>query len=129
MTPAAAARSVAVALVPAISSIAVINKRVHQDEDASFSNYSNTVSRRNALIDRCQIYKKMSFLAKLVGGQATSAAKSASRSVAKDRLSVILASQRGSELLEGVCMEELQKDVLRVVEVRVHGRRTFGPLY
>lgn len=54
------------------------------------------------------------------GGQAATAAKSASRSVAKDRLSVILASQRGSELLDGVCMEDLQRDVMEVVEVSVN---------
>jgi septum formation topological specificity factor MinE len=46
-----------------------------------------------------------------------SAAGSASRAIAKDRLSVILASQRGSELLEGVNVEELQRDVLAVVQV------------
>jgi len=40
----------------------------------------------------------------------------ASRSVAKERLSVILASQRGSELLQGVDMDALQKDVLEVVQ-------------
>ena len=60
----------------------------------------------------------MSFLMKFVqGGKAASAATSATRGVAKDRLSVILASQRGSELLEGICMEDLQRDVLEVVEV------------
>lgn len=42
---------------------------------------------------------------------------SSARTVAKDRLSVILASQRGSELFDSVCMETLQKDVLKVVEV------------
>eukprot|EP00551_Chaetoceros_affinis_P001740 CAMPEP_0203652770 /NCGR_PEP_ID=MMETSP0088-20131115/30883_1 /ASSEMBLY_ACC=CAM_ASM_001087 /TAXON_ID=426623 /ORGANISM="Chaetoceros affinis, Strain CCMP159" /LENGTH=128 /DNA_ID=CAMNT_0050512425 /DNA_START=135 /DNA_END=521 /DNA_ORIENTATION=+ len=35
---------------------------------------------------------------------------------AKERLSVILASQRGSELLNGVDMDALQKDVLEVVK-------------
>lgn len=39
------------------------------------------------------------------------------RSVAKDRLSVILASQRGTELMAGVDMEALQKDVMVVVQV------------
>ena len=48
----------------------------------------------------------------------TTAAPSSARSVAKERLSVILASQRGSELLEGVNMEALQRDVLEVVKVR-----------
>lgn len=51
----------------------------------------------------------MSFLGKVgkifgnSGGAVTS-----TRSVAKERLSVILASQRGSELLEGIDMEALQ---------------------
>ena len=45
--------------------------------------------------------------------------KDATRSVAKDRLSVILASQRGSELLQGVDMEALQKDVLEVVKKHI----------
>jgi len=60
----------------------------------------------------------MSLFSKLLGqGQAASAATSATRSVAKERLSVILSAQRGSELLEGVNMENLQRDVLAVVEV------------
>ena len=44
-------------------------------------------------------------------------ARHSARSVARDRLSVILASQRGSELLVGVDMEAMQQDVLRVVQV------------
>jgi septum formation topological specificity factor MinE len=58
----------------------------------------------------------MSMLLKFFGGSAT--ATTASRAIAKDRLSVILASQRGSELLEGVNLEEMQRDVLKVVQVR-----------
>ena len=50
----------------------------------------------------------------MVGSKANAPA---SRSVAKERLSVILASQRGSELLQGVDMDALQKDVLEVVQV------------
>lgn len=65
----------------------------------------------------------MSFLGKIgkmLGGNAQStAATTTARSVAKERLSVILASQRGSELLEGVDMEALQQDVLGVVKVSV----------
>jgi septum formation topological specificity factor MinE len=57
----------------------------------------------------------MSFLGKIFG--TSGAAAPASRAIAKDRLSVILASQRGSELLEGVNMEEMQRDVLAVVQV------------
>jgi len=63
----------------------------------------------------------MSFLSKVakIFGAATSstpAAASASRNVARERLSVILASQRGSELLAGVDMDKLQDDVLNVVK-------------
>jgi len=57
-------------------------------------------------------------IGKMLGGQAVAATESpATRSVAKDRLSVILASQRGSELLQGVDMDALQQDVLKVVKV------------
>lgn len=64
----------------------------------------------------------MSFLGKIgkmLGSSqgAAVASKTSARSVAKERLSVILASQRGSELLEGVDMEALQQDVLKVVQV------------
>mmetsp|Transcript_9063 Transcript_9063/g.12551 ORF Transcript_9063/g.12551 Transcript_9063/m.12551 type:complete len:108 (-) Transcript_9063:26-349(-) len=59
-------------------------------------------------------------LGKLFGGSAAAVAESTtSRSVARDRLSVILASQRGSELLEGVDMEALQRDVLEVVQKHI----------
>jgi hypothetical protein len=71
----------------------------------------------------------MSMLLKLFGGGSTAA--TASRAIAKDRLSVILASQRGSELLEGVNLEELQRDVLKVVQVRgfcLHSCRWVNPL-
>ena len=63
----------------------------------------------------------MSFLnkiGKLIGGASSAPAASASRSVAKERLSVILAAQRGTHLLEGVDMEALQRDVMEVVQVR-----------
>jgi septum formation topological specificity factor MinE len=64
----------------------------------------------------------MSFLnniGKLITGTAPSVkAAASSRSVARERLSVILASQRGSDLLDGVDMEALQKDVMDVVQVR-----------
>ena len=67
----------------------------------------------------------MSFLTRVakIFGAATSpsaptATASASRNVARERLSVILASQRGSELLAGVDMDKLQDDVLNVVKVR-----------
>ena len=65
----------------------------------------------------------MSFLnkiGKLIGGTSSApvAAATASRSVARERLSVILAAQRGTHLLEGVDMEALQRDVMEVVQVR-----------
>mmetsp|Transcript_8446 Transcript_8446/g.14690 ORF Transcript_8446/g.14690 Transcript_8446/m.14690 type:complete len:109 (+) Transcript_8446:58-384(+) len=65
----------------------------------------------------------MSFLnkiGKLIGGTPSSPAAAASRSVAKERLSVILAAQRGTQLLEGVDMEALQRDVMEVVQKHVH---------
>jgi septum formation topological specificity factor MinE len=64
----------------------------------------------------------MSFLGKMgkifAGATAVPTTASSTRSVAKERLSVILASQRGSELLDGVNMEALQRDVMQVVKVR-----------
>jgi len=45
-----------------------------------------------------------------------SATTTSSSKIAKERLSVILASQRGSELLDGVDMTRLQQDVLSVVQ-------------
>ena len=45
-----------------------------------------------------------------------SSSSNPSKAIARERLSVILASQRGSELLAGVDMDELQKDVLEVVK-------------
>jgi septum formation topological specificity factor MinE len=57
-------------------------------------------------------------IGKMMAGQSSTPSASA-RSVAKERLSVILASQRGSELLEGVDMDALQRDVLEVVKVRI----------
>ena len=65
----------------------------------------------------------MSFIhkiGKLIGATSTPAAATASRSVAKERLSVILAAQRGTALLEGVDMEALQRDVMEVVQVGVN---------
>jgi len=61
----------------------------------------------------------MSFLskvAKIFGAANSSPAPAATASVARERLSVILASQRGSELLTGVDMDKLQDDVLNVVK-------------
>ena len=68
----------------------------------------------------------MSFLhkiGKILGGSTAAPASvqggaSSARSVAKERLSVILAAQRGSDLLSGVDMEALQRDVVEVVQVR-----------
>lgn len=62
----------------------------------------------------------MSFINKIgkIFGTSSATTASASRSVAKERLSVILAAQRGTHLLEGVDMEALQRDVMEVVQVR-----------
>jgi len=60
-------------------------------------------------------------LSTLFGQSSTNAASSAtaSRSVARERLSVILASQRGSEILDNVDMAKFQNDVMEVVRVRI----------
>jgi septum formation topological specificity factor MinE len=66
------------------------------------------------------------WLANLLGEsvlpQATSAAaskeaKNASRSIAKERLQIILAHQRGSQILAGVNLQALQSELLQVVQV------------
>eukprot|EP00585_Thalassiosira_rotula_P012501 CAMPEP_0196132498 /NCGR_PEP_ID=MMETSP0910-20130528/2094_1 /TAXON_ID=49265 /ORGANISM="Thalassiosira rotula, Strain GSO102" /LENGTH=112 /DNA_ID=CAMNT_0041392113 /DNA_START=87 /DNA_END=425 /DNA_ORIENTATION=+ len=51
------------------------------------------------------------------------AAANASRSIAKERLSVILAAQRGTQMLEGVDMEALQRDVMEVVQKHVRAAK------
>mmetsp|Transcript_14822 Transcript_14822/g.20928 ORF Transcript_14822/g.20928 Transcript_14822/m.20928 type:complete len:108 (+) Transcript_14822:190-513(+) len=62
----------------------------------------------------------MNKIGKMLGNPATQkVATDKTRSVAKDRLSLILASQRGSELLAGVDMEALQKDVMIVVQKHI----------
>jgi len=64
----------------------------------------------------------ISKISKAIGstfGASASPSKATSSKVARDRLSVILASQRGSELLQGVDMELLQQDVLSVVKKHV----------
>lgn len=71
----------------------------------------------------------MSFInkiGKLISGStpAAQAATKSSRSVARERLSVILASQRGSDLLDGVDMEALQKDVMDVVQKHIRAAKT-----
>lgn len=58
-------------------------------------------------------------IGKMFAGRQTAAATAETRSVAKDRLSVILASQRGSELLQGVDMDAFQKDVMEVVKKHI----------
>ncbi|KAL7553143.1 hypothetical protein ACHAWF_017616 [Thalassiosira exigua] len=68
----------------------------------------------------------MSFLnkiGKLIGGRTSAPAATASRSVAKERLSVILAAQRGTHLLEGVDMEALQRDVMEVVQKHIQAAK------
>jgi len=63
----------------------------------------------------------MSFLSKLSQQLFPKAPPTGSATRAKERLSVILASQRGSELLAGVNMDALQKDVLDVVRRHIAG--------
>ena len=46
------------------------------------------------------------------------AATTSSGNIAKERLSLIIASQRGSSMLENVDMNLLQKDVMMIVQVR-----------
>lgn len=64
----------------------------------------------------------MSFLSRIFSlpGSAATAAKtaatSASGATAKERLSLIIAHQRGSNLLAGVNVQQLQSDVMKVVE-------------
>mmetsp|Transcript_37562 Transcript_37562/g.67655 ORF Transcript_37562/g.67655 Transcript_37562/m.67655 type:complete len:108 (+) Transcript_37562:218-541(+) len=68
----------------------------------------------------------MSFLnkiGKLIGGTSSAPVAEASRSVARERLSVILAAQRGTQLLEGVDMEALQRDVMEVVQKHVRAAK------
>eukprot|EP00978_Attheya_sp_CCMP212_P047012 scaffold421188_cov47-Attheya_sp.AAC.2 len=48
------------------------------------------------------------------------AAMPKSRNVAKERLSLILASQRGSEVLEKVDIEALQRDVMEVIKRHIN---------
>lgn len=69
----------------------------------------------------------ISKISKAIGstfGASASPSKATSSKVARDRLSVILASQRGSELLQGVDMELLQQDVLSVVKVSQKVKRS-----
>eukprot|EP00541_Cyclophora_tenuis_P002200 CAMPEP_0116543578 /NCGR_PEP_ID=MMETSP0397-20121206/1642_1 /TAXON_ID=216820 /ORGANISM="Cyclophora tenuis, Strain ECT3854" /LENGTH=110 /DNA_ID=CAMNT_0004067699 /DNA_START=25 /DNA_END=360 /DNA_ORIENTATION=+ len=60
----------------------------------------------------------MAKIGRLLVGSA-SPVESSARSIAKDRLSLILASQRGSEILQGVDMDALQADVLHVVKEHI----------
>ncbi len=64
----------------------------------------------------------------VVGGGTTKKSNPKSAMAAKERLSVILASQRGSELLDGVDMDALQKDVLDVVKRHIAGVAQNSPV-
>ena len=61
-----------------------------------------------------------STVAKVVSSSSSSSTSSSSspqsKKIARERLSVILASQRGSELISSINMDLLQKDVLEVVQ-------------
>mmetsp|Transcript_12269 Transcript_12269/g.17674 ORF Transcript_12269/g.17674 Transcript_12269/m.17674 type:complete len:110 (+) Transcript_12269:77-406(+) len=63
----------------------------------------------------------LSKLSTLFGQSSANAVSSAtaSRSVARERLSVILASQRGSEILDNVDMAKFQNDVMEVVRKHI----------
>ena len=67
-----------------------------------------------------------SFIKNLFGNSAVKQVVSsdASRNVAKERLSVILAAQRGSDILEGVDREQLQRDVMEVVQKHLRQAKT-----
>ncbi|KAL3806614.1 hypothetical protein ACHAXA_004418, partial [Cyclostephanos tholiformis] len=68
----------------------------------------------------------MSFInkiGKIFGTSSSAPVAAASRSVAKERLSVILAAQRGTHLLEGVDMEALQRDVMEVVQRHIRAAK------
>uniref|UniRef100_K3WAM2 Cell division topological specificity factor MinE n=1 Tax=Globisporangium ultimum (strain ATCC 200006 / CBS 805.95 / DAOM BR144) TaxID=431595 RepID=K3WAM2_GLOUD len=57
------------------------------------------------------------WLASLFGeAPGTEAAKTSSKSVAKERLQIILAHQRGSQVLAGVDLQALQKELLECVQ-------------
>lgn len=69
--------------------------------------------------ENCIQDPSMSFVSKIgrLLGASSAPVELTARSVAKDRLSVILASQRGSDLLQGVDTDALQEEVLSVVQV------------
>lgn len=64
-----------------------------------------------------QFLSKISSLFGSSSAATTAVSSNASRSLARERLSVILASQRGSEILQGVDMVQFQNDVMEVVRV------------
>ncbi|KAJ0393529.1 hypothetical protein P43SY_006339 [Pythium insidiosum] len=56
------------------------------------------------------------WLASLLGDAPAAAAASSSKSVAKERLQIILAHQRGSQVLAGVDLQALQSELLECVQ-------------
>lgn len=59
----------------------------------------------------------MSWLGKISTRLGLGGASSNSRGVARERLSIILAHQRGDVLLDGIDLERLQGEVLQCVKV------------
>jgi hypothetical protein len=104
-----------------VTSVSHVREEVSsQDQRPSISTY--IVGRKSNPVWLLSISAAvMSFInkiGKIFGASSSAPVATASRSVAKERLSVILAAQRGTHLLEGVDMEKLQKDVMEVVQVR-----------
>lgn len=64
----------------------------------------------------------MSWLGNITTRLGLGGVSSNSRGVARERLSIILAHQRGDILLEGVDLQQLQAEVLQCVKVRIQQR-------
>ena len=64
-----------------------------------------------------RIFDKLKFMTSMATGAGNGTAASAqSRNVARERLAIILAHQRGSQALAGVNMQLLQSDVLACIQ-------------
>lgn len=69
---------------------------------------------------------KTLFTATSAPAQAT---QKGSRTIARERLSVILASQRGSDVLAGVDTEKLQREVMEIVKRHIHVAENRSPQF
>lgn len=63
----------------------------------------------------------MSWIGRITTRLGLGGATSNSRGIARERLSIILAHQRGDILLEGVDLKQLQAEVLQCVKVCAEG--------